>query len=356
MDSKKTIQINPNLFTLNEKGGGKTRKKKERKRKPILPVKPNTLRKKLLGRIKDFQKQENETHIQENEVCVQESKKISSVNTLLGESKEFAEEFDKSLNFLQELSKKRKNEKYDKSQKKQKKRRAKQNQTLKRNIPNQNNVSSISLNLPSELQGNEIDLPPPSPGVGLSLQKSFHEINHTPPPEVPYGCLKNGSKPTYRTWKKMTQKNKHHGIQIEEPLINTVSNIREKKLEEIKNRSQLQRKSTKISTTMNKQQKPSTVLHRKTTIKTYTLGKVGKKIGVLIKNRHTRRKIAHEQTLLKKKSILEVKNYLRKHQLLKAGSDSPNDVLRKMYEQAVLCGDIHNTSKDVLLHNYLNNE
>ena len=77
---------------------------------------------------------------------------------------------------------------------------------------------------------------------------------------------------------------------------------------------------------INKQVKPNSVVHRKTTIKTYTLGKVGKKIGVLIKNRHTRRKIAHEQTLLKKKSILEVKNYLRKHQLLKAGSDSPNNV------------------------------
>ena len=86
------------------------------------------------------------------------------------------------------------------------------------------------------------------------------------------------------------------------------------------------------------------------------MGKKGKKIGVLIKNRHTRKKIAHEQSLLKKQGILEVKNYLRKHNLLKCGSNSPNDVLRQMYEQAVLCGDIHNTSKDVLLHNYLNDE
>ena len=327
----------------------KREKREKGKKKPILPVKPNTLRKKLLGRIKEFQKEENEK-------ITQETKKISSVNTLLGESKEFAEEFDKSLNFLQELSKKRKSEKNEKSQKKQRKRRARQNQTLKRNNPNLNNNSAISLNLPSELRGNEVDLPPPSPGVELSLQRSFSETNHTPPPEVPYGCLKNGTKPTYRTWKKMTQKNKHHGIQIEEPVPNIKTNLREKKLAELKNQAKIQRKSTKISTMMNKQKKPSAVLHRKTTIKTYTLGKVGKKIGVLIKNRHTRRKIAHEQTLLKKKSILEVKNYLRKHQLLKAGSDSPNDVLRKMYEQAVLCGDVHNTSKDVLLHNYLNDE
>ena len=347
MDSKKTIQINPELFTLNEKGGGRrTRKKKERKKKPIIQVKPNTLRKKLLGRIKDFQKQENEKK-------VQETKKINNVNTLLGESKEFAEEFDKSLNFLQELSKKKKNEKYEKSQKKQQ-RRGRKNQTLKKTISNLAVPSPVSLNLPSELCKNEIDLPPPSPGIELSLRKSFNEIHHTPKPELPYGCLKNGTKPTYRTWKKMTQKNKHPGIQIEEPLINTKTTLREKKLEEIKNQIKTQEKSTKISTMINKQVKPNSVVHRKTTIKTYTLGKVGKKIGVLIKNRHTRRKIAHEQTLLKKKSILEVKNYLRKHQLLKAGSDSPNNVLRQMYEQAVLCGDVHNTSKDVLLHNYFN--
>ena len=103
-------------------------------------------------------------------------KKISSVNTLLGESKEFAEEFDKSLNFLQELSKKRKSEKNEKHQKKQK-RRGRKNQTLKKTISNLGVPSPISLNLPSELYGNEIELPPPSPGIELSLRKSFNEIN-----------------------------------------------------------------------------------------------------------------------------------------------------------------------------------
>ena len=53
------------------------------------------------------------------------------------------------------------------------------------------------------------------------------------------------------------------------------------------------------------------------------------------------------------KKIPEIKVYLREHGLLKCGGNTPNDVLRKMYEQAILAGDINNTSKDVLFHNYL---
>ena len=47
-----------------------------------------------------------------------------------------------------------------------------------------------------------------------------------------------------------------------------------------------------------------------------------------------------------------MKNYLRKHNLLKAGSEAPNDIIRKLYEQCLLSGNIHNTNKDNLLHNY----
>ena len=55
-----------------------------------------------------------------------------------------------------------------------------------------------------------------------------------------------------------------------------------------------------------------------------------------------------------KKSIIDVKNYLRQRNLLKAGSDAPPDVLRSMYENAVLTGDVKNESKDTLLHNFYN--
>ena len=61
-----------------------------------------------------------------------------------------------------------------------------------------------------------------------------------------------------------------------------------------------------------------------------------------------------EKINLSNKTIQEIKNYLKKHGLIKAGSSCPDDVLRKMYESAVLTGHVKNKNKDTLLHNFLN--
>ena len=79
-------------------------------------------------------------------------------------------------------------------------------------------------------------------------------------------------------------------------------------------------------------------------------------MSVLIKNSQTRRKIQTEQALLKQKSILDIKNHLRSNNLLKVGSNAPSDVLRHLYEQSILAGQIENKAKDTLIHNYFNDE
>ena len=87
----------------------------------------------------------------------------------------------------------------------------------------------------------------------------------------------------------------------------------------------------------------------------YSLGKhKNGKVSVLIKNAKTRRKVQTEQALLKQKSIADIKVYLRGKNLLKVGSDVPNDVVRQLYENAILAGDVTNKSKDTLIHNYFN--
>jgi hypothetical protein len=89
----------------------------------------------------------------------------------------------------------------------------------------------------------------------------------------------------------------------------------------------------------------------------YKLGKhANGKVSVLIKNSQTRRKIQTEQALLKQKSILDIKNHLRSNNLLKVGSNAPNDVLRHLYEQSILAGQVENKAKETLLHNYFNEE
>ena len=76
-------------------------------------------------------------------------------------------------------------------------------------------------------------------------------------------------------------------------------------------------------------------------------------MGVLIKDAHTRKRVQTEKAQLRRTSIVEVKRFLRSRNLIKAGSAAPNDVLRKMYEQCMLSGDLKNESDEVLLHNFM---
>jgi hypothetical protein len=107
------------------------------------------------------------------------------------------------------------------------------------------------------------------------------------------------------------------------------------------------------------QYKPTLRQKRKKITRTlkYKLGKhANGKVSVLIKNNQTRRRVQTEQAQLKQKSMLDIKNYLRSKNLLKVGSEAPNDVLRHIYEQSILAGQIENKSKDTLIHNYFNDE
>jgi hypothetical protein len=93
---------------------------------------------------------------------------------------------------------------------------------------------------------------------------------------------------------------------------------------------------------------------KKTIKRKYFLGRseIKQTVGILIKDRGTRKKILTAQKDLKKKNINDIKAYLKEHNLIKIGSNAPNDVIRKLYESAMLAGEITNNNSDTLFHNF----
>ena len=86
------------------------------------------------------------------------------------------------------------------------------------------------------------------------------------------------------------------------------------------------------------------------------LGKIGKKVSVLINDNTTRKNIRNEKHLLNITPIKKVKEYLKQNNLLEVGSTAPDDVLRSIYTNAKLSGELENRNGDILLNNYIKGE
>ena len=396
--SNKTISINPGLFSI----GNKTKKNKEKKQKPNVPlISPNVLKHKLLARIKQHKQHETE-NLANNKKKLREETNLESG---LSDPKTFPDEFSDSINYLQTLSKQKKinDEKVNYEKQKQRRKEVIERKTIKNHQSlSLNTQPYVNLDLPEELQINTEQFVQP---FAQSIQIKQKE-------DVPYGVLKGGSKPTYRDWTR-TQRNNivtdsNNALIIQGDDINKEKSKRETHLENLRNKLKLKQleesksRNEDIMMTQNLIQKPSqiisddifkeehtiinntntnsnnnplqtistTPLHlvggnqekiigvkkitKKTIKRKYTLGKskVKRTISVLVKDRGTRKKILNAQKELKRKPINDIKTYLRDHNLIKIGSGAPNDVLRKLYESAMLAGEITNSNKDILLHNF----
>ena len=391
--SNKTISINPSLFSV---GGSKTKKNREKKVKPaaVPLISPNVLKNKLLKRIKEHKQKETQD-LANNKRKLDTN--VEPVKNFENEMLKFNDEFSDSLNYLQTLSKQKKldAEKRNYEALKQRQKEEIERRTIRNyHELNVNVKPTVNIDLPDELM---------QPIVATPLKINPPQNSH----DVPYGVLKGGLKPSYREWAR-TQRNNivtnPNSSLIIQGGMNSQQTARENRLNLLRQKIKNKDEETKVDPilTENLIRKPTPIMQpitqpisnpnthqisnpisnpitqqisnpisnpnseqttgkivatkhitKKTIKRKYTLGRsnIKKTVSVLIKDRGTRKKVLTAQKDLKRRNINDIKAYLKEHNLIKTGSNAPNDVLRKLYESAMLSGEITNNNTETMLHN-----
>lgn len=323
MDGK-IITINPELFSLSNT----TRKKRSHQPKELKIKEPKlrtqstkTMRNKLLHYIRKTQ----EDNYRKFHGTSPEIKTTHAVSNDL----DFKNDFEESLKYLNEVS-----------------------ENVKQNVPkNYTLKTQQQLPLSSMTQmTNEITRLPVQP-ISPTTDETFHINPHHPP----WGCLKGGALPTYRSWKQTTQRNQPD-IVITNPSISQPPPPQHTSLISETQREIIKKTQEKIQQ-QQPQQKPRYGKRKKTIRRTYRVGKSKTipKIGVLISNKTIRSTISTKKQKLKQIPIEEIRKALISKGFIKVGSIAPNDVLRQMYESmALICGEVQNHNPDNLVYNFFN--
>lgn len=388
MSGGKIIQINPDLFEIQKK----TKKNRGEKPKisipkPVIPT--SSIRRKLLNRIKQKKSEENKISkpklpkVNLNEFEFEDEDLEENYNN----EDEDDDELSNAMNYFDSMAEREK-ERQKILNKTYKNRNAMNNNAMNNNAMNNNAINNNTMNnnknIISNLSLNTNNIP-----YQLKQTSENDNINNIASvvlDDLPYGCLKNGTKPTYKNWihsvknyssmsntdvvrpptppKKRPKDDNISDFEYKESLFaepdNHKENILKKQIDDrLKKIENEQNESfddtiepTSGDNVSNKQ------YIKKIIKKRYTLGKSSKyrKVSVLIKGRQTKKNIINSHKKLKHTDIHQIKKYLKKHGMLKTGSSCPDEILRKMYESAMLSGEINNTNKNTLIHNFLNDD
>jgi hypothetical protein len=213
-------------------------------------------------------------------------------------------------------------------------------------------------------------------GANVIANAGVNSISTQPlQPDPPYGILKNGKKPLFSIYNKTLKKPKGltgssnvtiPNLVVDNTNISPVSVHTDQFFERQQKLNQLKQQMANVNNNNNLPNatlnssilKPGKTLKKMKQLKTTTkrfihLGKKNGRVGVLIKNQKTRKKILKDTHTLKKRPLSKIKHYLRKHNLIKIGSTAPEHIIRSIYENSFLSGDVYNKNVDTLLHNYM---
>lgn len=368
MSDRKTITINPELFSLS--AGNTTRKKREPSAQKELKIREpsqkkqstKTLKNKLLHYIRKTQEENyRKMHGHDPEI------KPPALSNRQSPTETFDNDFESSLKYLNEIAENA------------------SNSVANHSLANATFKNYQAMNPESLL--NHMTKPSTRPSPQNPLDIPFYNTLPTPSPESPsyriqppaprpsWGCLKGGSLPTYRNWKNHTQRAPQPSISITAPSYSidnpsmvapTNQNIptnlggnydRNSRIDDTQ-RAIINQTRTKLDQAIQVKKTELKYKKRKRTIRrTYRVGKskTAPKIGVLISNKTVRNNISTKKQQLKQIPIEEIRKTLIKRGFIKVGSIAPNDVLRQMYESMVLvCGEVQNYNPDNLIYNFFN--
>lgn len=371
---KKIIQINPDFFSL-KKTKSKSRKQTPKNHKPLFN--PSSIRKKLIEKIKKHRKENEKSNLEENndilDIHKPEVEKVEKVEKKKKPETKMAytgtfnkqDDFKETLDYLENIATKhhiKKEKKRIKKIQKQKNKTLKNIENIIKNDPPygilkggkkplyshykktmKNKASFITdFNNKHQYQQQQHQMPQIS-----NIQNQIVHTQQQPKINIQESSILMNTKPyneiiniPEETIEK--QENQQLSILQKRP---TILSWREKQLENLKNKIKMKREEK------HKKQFKKTIKKYKK-IKHYT-GTYGNKVRVLTKNKRT---IKNEKQILNKihkTKIYHIKKYLRENGFIKYGTDAPDELLRDMYENLVISGEIKNKNYDKHLYNLL---
>jgi hypothetical protein len=350
MSDKKILAIDPNLFSFSNNTTRKKRDKpatdpKIKMKTAAKPVNNNSLKKRS---IINMMRKHQETQYK------QKFDTTSKPTTSQTDVSAFKNDFDNAKEYFKNL------------QETVTKNTLPKNHTLKQ----LHAVHSQPLMQPTNFAGMQ-DV---TNNVYTTMSSPTARINTQILPTPKYGCLKNGTLPTYRNMMNQTRKNlpgeyiggsaMPSNMVANNPNINSAIDTNANNVNGspanistiMKNAIQSNQIQTKLENMNRNKAKPKKMKRKKTIRRTYKIGrsKIMPKVSVLVSNKTIRNNISTKTHLIKQAPIHEIRKYLIKHGFIRVGAITPNDVLRKMYETAMLmCGEIQNHNPDNLLYNFL---
>jgi hypothetical protein len=427
------------------------------KLKPNQFIRPRTLKRQLLARIKNHQKRHAQTSsitaspTQQPAVKVRNSAVVAAAPNVVATAPPAAsqlqnETFAQSLEYLQSLAANSRENRHNTHKNHNRTHKARTNPinastavatTFGADAGSNQSWQSQSQSQPQVFldafpsqSNNSVMMSPASPfpevsAAPLLLPPSPSSIFQSMPQQVPiqeetsvmlnqepgWGCLKSGSKPTFRTFHNKTLKNNapvamnmnpfsspvettyptsdmgavdattnatnaNNGVGRDSSDIDadadadgdgseegssgavamseSMYGTRQQRLEEYR-QEQIKAEKKTVEPTIKIKQTKQHIITKKYKLGKYN-NKTGPVIGVLIKNVQTQRNVEKKRNELRRVPLDTVITRLHKKRLLKVGSTAPPDILREMYESAVLAGDIENEGNDIAMHNFLSGD